>query len=110
MIEFFEYIAYLGATVLNYLENIGTFLEQIFVWLEVWLIKMKLASQLYFLRFSFLVAKALLEEIGFATLLTELFNKLPSEIRYWAHLFKYPEGIALYINCFTTAIVIRMSR
>ncbi|AUI86139.1 DUF2523 domain-containing protein [Vibrio azureus] len=110
MMEFFEYIANVWATIINYFENIGYFAAQFFIWVEALWIKMKLTAQLYMLRTSFLVAKTLLEDIGFATLFTELFNQLPLEVKYWAHLFKVPEGISLYVNCFTTAIVIRMSR
>lgn len=110
MYEFFDYMANVGATALGYLEGLPTFFDDFFVWLEVWWIKAKLSASLYFVKISFLVAKTLLEEIGFATLFVELFNKLPSEIRYWFTLYKVPQGFSLYVNCATTAMVMRMSR
>ncbi|TOK31674.1 DUF2523 domain-containing protein, partial [Vibrio parahaemolyticus] len=48
--------------------------------------------------------------IGFSALFSQLFNLLPSELRYWGVLFKVPEGMAIYVNCATTALVMRMSR
>ncbi|HHP0486565.1 TPA: DUF2523 family protein [Vibrio harveyi] len=110
MMEFFDYMANVGATVLDYMNNLDSMFDQFFVWLQVWWIKARLSASLYFVKISFLVAKSLLEEIGFASLFVELFNKLPSELRYWFNLYKVPQGFSIYANCATTAIVMRMSR
>lgn len=110
MFEFFQYIANMGDTILNYFSNAGSYFDQFFVWLQAWWIKMKFMVMIEFLRISYLVATALLDEIGFSSLFSDLFNLLPSELRYWGILFKVPDGMAIYANCATTALVMRMSR
>lgn len=110
MFDFFQYIANIGGTIVEYLEYVPTYFDEFRVWMEVQWIKIKLGFAIEFLRMSYLVATALLDEIGFSTLFSELFNALPSELRYWGTLFRVPEGVALYVNCATTALVLRMSR
>lgn len=110
MLDFFQYIANWGDTVLNYFEGLESYFDQFFIWLDIWWIKKKFEWAIEFLRISYLVATTLLEEIGFSSLFSDLFNMLPSELRYWGILFKVPEGMALYANCAATAMVMRMSR
>lgn len=110
MFDFFQYVANVGDTILNYLNDIGGYFDQFFVWLQTWWVKMKLVVAIEFLKVSYLVATNLLTELGFASVFSDLFNKLPSELRYWGNLFKIPEGVALYVNCATTALVMKMSR
>nr|WP_319534125.1 DUF2523 family protein [uncultured Vibrio sp.] len=110
MVDFFQYIANWGDTVLNYFENAPNYFDAFFIWFQTWWIKMKFMVTIEFLRISYLVATTLLEEIGFSSLFSDLFNMLPSELRYWGILFKVPEGMALYANCAATAMVMRMSR
>ncbi|EGQ8852978.1 DUF2523 domain-containing protein [Vibrio parahaemolyticus] len=110
MTDFFQLMANFGDTIYNYLTNMGNFFDQIMVWLQTWWIKMKLMVAIEFLKASYLVATSLLDEIGFSALFSQLFNLLPSELRYWGVLFKVPEGMAIYVNCATTALVMRMSR
>lgn len=110
MVEFFQYISNIGGEILAYFDSIPVFFRDLRVWWEVQWIKIKLAFAVEFLKMSYLVATALLDEIGFSTLFSELFNALPSELRYWGTLFRVPEGMALYVNCATTALVMRMSR
>ncbi|HCE4562131.1 DUF2523 family protein [Vibrio parahaemolyticus] len=110
MTDFFQLMANFGDTIYNYLTNMGNFFDQIMVWLQTWWIKMKLMVAIEFLKVSYLVATSLLDEIGFNALFSQLFNLLPSELRYWGVLFKVPEGMAIYVNCATTALVMRMSR
>lgn len=108
--EFFQYVAYFGDTILNYFESLSGYFDDLFVWLQIWWIKMKFMVTIEFLRISYLVATTLLNEIGFSSLFSDLFNMLPAELRYWGILFKVPEGMALYANCAATAMVMRMSR
>ena len=110
MYEFFQYITNMGDTILNYFNNAGSYFDQFFVWFDIWWIKKKLEWSVDFLRISYLVATTLLDEIGFSSLFSDLFNLLPSELRYWGILFKAPDGMANYANCATTALVMRMSR
>ncbi|EGQ8170575.1 DUF2523 domain-containing protein [Vibrio parahaemolyticus] len=110
MYEFFQYITNMGETILNYFSNAGSYFDSAFVWLQAWWIKMKFMVMIEFLRISYLVATTLLDEIGFSSLFSDLFNLLPSELRYWGILFKVPDGMAIYANCATTALVMRMSR
>ena len=110
MYEFFQYITNMGETILNYFNNAGSYFDAVFVWLQAWWIKMKFMVMIEFLRISYLVATTLLDEIGFSSLFSDLFNLLPSELRYWGILFKVPDGMAIYANCATTALVMRMSR
>ncbi|WED61182.1 DUF2523 family protein [Vibrio alginolyticus] len=110
MYEFFQYITNMGETILNYFSNAGSYFDAAFVWLQAWWIKMKFMVMIEFLRISYLVATTLLDEIGFSSLFSDVFNALPSELRYWGILFKVPDGLAIYANCATTALVMRMSR
>ncbi|WP_423841134.1 DUF2523 family protein [Vibrio mytili] len=110
MFEFFDYLVTFGSTVLNYFDNIDSYFDAFFVWLQYWWLKMKFWAAIKFLKISFLLATTLLDEIGFKTLFTDLFNMLPSELRYWGILFKVPDGVAIYMNCVTTSIIMRMSR
>ena len=95
MFEFFQHISNLGGEILSYFDNIPVFFQDLRVWWEVQWIKIKLAFAVEFLKMSYLVATALLDEIGFSTLFSELFNALPSELRYWGMLFRVPEGYML---------------
>lgn len=110
MVDFFDSIFGLFENLMNYFDGIDSYFEAIFVWLQTWYLKMKLHVKLMFIRTSYLVAVNLLSDLGFNTLLSELFNALPSELRYWATLFSFREGFSLYLNCATTAFVMRISR
>ncbi|MBL4829416.1 MAG: DUF2523 domain-containing protein [Aliivibrio sp.] len=110
MVEFYDSIYDIAATVLNYFENLGGFFTDFVVYMHVWYVKVQLRLKVMFFHSSYLVAVTLLKEIGFNTLFTELYNMLPSELRYWAGLFKLKEGFTLYINCAATALVLRLSR
>ncbi|EHU9451545.1 DUF2523 domain-containing protein, partial [Vibrio vulnificus] len=52
----------------------------------------------------------LLNDIGFNQMIATSFNALPSELRYYAFLFKIPQAISIYFNCLATAFVLRMTR
>jgi hypothetical protein len=110
MFEFFDYIADSAQMVLSYFANTDDYFTQFFTWLQVWYIKMKLTVSIMFLKVSFTVAIALLDEIGFNSFFSDLFNMLPSELRYYANLFRVPEGLGIYANCATTSLVMRLSR
>ncbi|WP_045414137.1 DUF2523 family protein [Vibrio owensii] len=110
MFDFFQYIADGMDTVINYFENTGSYFDQLMIWLQTWWIKAKLMVSVEFLRISYLVATSLLDDIGFSSIFSDLFNMLPSELRYWGNLFKVPEGMGVYVNCATTALVMRMSK
>lgn len=71
MFEFFQYIANMGDTILNYFSNAGSYFDQFFVWLQAWWIKMKFMVMIEFLRISYLVATTLLDEIGFSSLFSD---------------------------------------
>ncbi len=110
MIEFFDYVGTSFTTLINYLENIDVYFLDFFTWLQSFYIKMKLMSSIMFLKVSYSVATTLLDEIGFNSFFSDLFNMLPTEIRYYANLFRVPEGLGIYANCATTSLVLRLSR
>ena len=110
MVEFFQYIRDVGQTLHNALMNTGSYFDSFFVWLNVWWMGAKLKGSIYFLKIAYLTAVTLLNEIGFNTLFSDLFNRLPSELRFYAFAFKVPEGFSLWMNCATTSLVMRMSR
>lgn len=110
MIDFFNYLADVAQTFMNYLTNVDGYFDAFFIWLQTWYIKAKLSVSIVFLRTSYLVAIGLLNEIGFNALFSDLFNMLPSELRFYAFAFKIPEGVSIWMNCATTALVMRLSR
>ena len=108
--DFFQSIFNSVESISDYFNDMDSIFTSLMVWLNIWYLKLKLMSTIYFLKISFLVATTLLDEIGFSTLLVESFNQLPSEIRYWATLFKIPQGLSIYLNCAATGLVMRMSK
>ncbi|MCG7500065.1 DUF2523 domain-containing protein [Vibrio sp. Of7-15] len=78
-------------------------------YINLWYLKLKFSAQIVVLRISYETALLLLKEIGFNTMLETLFNKLPSELRFYAFEFGFVDGITLYFNVVTTAFVMRMS-
>lgn len=110
MFDFFDFISNTAETMLSYFDDSDSYFEEIFVWLQVWYIKMKLEISIMFVRTSYLIAVGLLDEIGFNSIFSDLFNQLPSELRYYGNLFKVPQGFGIWANCATTSLVMRMSR
>ncbi|MBP3140304.1 DUF2523 family protein [Aliivibrio fischeri] len=110
MFEFFSYIGNSFNALLTYFTNVDSYFFEFFTWLQVWYIKMKFMTSIMFLKVSYAVATTLLDEIGFNSFFSDLFNLLPSEIRFYANLFRVPEGLGIYANCATTSLVLRLSR
>ncbi|TKF60224.1 DUF2523 domain-containing protein [Vibrio kanaloae] len=85
-------------------------LLDLFSYIQIFIIKMKLKAELEFIKLSYNSAKILLNEIGFNEMLSSAFNALPDELRFYAFKFGFPQGLAVWANFFTTALVMRMSR
>ena len=110
MVEFFDYISNAINVIVAYFSNIDSYFFMFFEWMQMWYIKMKLMTSIMFLQVSYSVATTILDEIGFNSFFSDLFNYLPSELRYYANLFRVPEGLGIYANCATTSLVMRLSR
>ncbi|SON48620.1 DUF2523 family protein [Vibrio tapetis] len=93
-----------------YLLAIPDMFDDLLAHLHYWYIKGKLTFALFFIELSYNTAKVFLNEIGFNRLIETSFNALPDELRYYAFLFKVPDAITLYMNCLSTALVMRLSR
>lgn len=110
MFEFFDFISNSINSINNYFDIIDVYFQDFFVWLNIWYIKLKLEMSIYFLKISYHTAVALLDEIGFNYILPKLFNQLPSELRYYAHLFKVVEGLSVFLNLAATSMVMRLTK
>ncbi len=110
LMDILEPIANFGSTIVDFIAYIPEYFKQFFIYLNAWYVKVKFTFLIYSIEFAYETAQYLLAEIGFNELLQSLFNRLPSELRYYAFLFKIPEAISIYINCMATAFVLRLQR
>ncbi|ARC92169.1 DUF2523 domain-containing protein [Vibrio coralliilyticus] len=99
-----------GQTVIDFFSNAPNWFEQIFIYLNAWYVKIRLYMLIKYIEMSYRTAEFLLNEIGFAEFIISAFNALPSEIRYYAFLFKIPQAINVYFNFLATGFVMKMSR
>lgn len=99
-----------ATTIKDFFVYLFSSLENIFVYLEAWVVKVKFYFIIYSLKFTYEVASYLLEDIGFNALLTSSFNALPDEVRYYAYAFKLPQALSIYFNCVATAFVLKIQR
>lgn len=110
MMDFWQSIMDGMDSVVNFVTAAPSYFEQLVTYINLWILKAYLVIKVYFIRSAYLLAVALLDEIGFNVILSELFNALPSELRYYAFLFKIPDAISIYFNCAATALVMRLMR
>ncbi|GLO63657.1 hypothetical protein MACH09_41650 [Vibrio sp. MACH09] len=104
------YISDVGNTVFDFFQSIPDMFTQLLTYINYLFIKVKIYFLIKSIEMSFRVAQLLLEDIGFNLLVETAFNALPSELRYYAHLFGIPKALTLVGNCVGTALVMRISR
>lgn len=110
LLSLVQSISDFGQTLVDFFNHIPDFFHDIFIYLNAWIVKVKLYFLLMSLKISYETAQYLLNEIGFTQMVVTAFNSLPDEIRYYAFLFKIPQALTIYFNCMATGFVIKMSR
>lgn len=100
----------LGQTVVDFFNAAPSIFQEIVSYWQLLVMKAKVTSYLWWLQVSYNTAQILLNELGFNQLISWAFNSLNDELRYYAFLFGIPKAITIYINFFTTAFVMRMTR
>lgn len=110
LLDLMQSLGDIGQTVVDFFDNVPTWFEQTFVYLNAWYIKIKLYFLLVSLELSYKTAQYLLNDIGFTELVVQAFNALPSELRYYAFLFQLPQALNIYFTCMATGFVIRLTR
>ncbi|MGX1924979.1 DUF2523 domain-containing protein [Vibrio sp. NH-7] len=108
--SFIDWISLQANTVVGFFESIPVMMTDLFSYIQLFVIKMKIYFQIQFIQLSYNTAQLLLEEIGFNDLLAATFNAMPSELRFYAFKFGLPQGLSILANFFTTAFVMRMTR
>ena len=98
------------AFITDFFKAIPQMTLDLFSYIQIFMIKMKLKAELEFIKLSYNSAQILLKEIGFNDILSKAFNALPDELRFYAFKFGVPQGLAVWANFFTTALVMRLSR
>lgn len=99
-----------GQSVLDFFTAVPSWFEQIFIYLNAWYVKIKLYMLIKYLELSYRTAEFLLNEIGVTQFVISAFNQLPSEVRYYAFLFKVPQALSVYFNFLATAFVLKITR
>ena len=108
--SFIDWISFQMSFITDFFEAIPQMTLDLFSYIQIFMIKMKLKAELEFIKLSYNSAQILLQEIGFNDLLASVFNSLPDELRFYAFKFGFPQAIAVWANFFTTALVMRFSR
>ncbi|KJY87358.1 accessory cholera enterotoxin [Vibrio neptunius] len=99
-----------GQTVVDFFHAAPSWFEQIFIYLNAWYVKIRLVILIKYLELTYRTAEYLLNEIGVTQLIIDTFNALPSEVRFYAFLFKVPQAISIYLNFIATGFVIKITR
>ncbi|MGF1755819.1 DUF2523 domain-containing protein [Vibrio makurazakiensis] len=107
---FFDWVALQFQTFIDFIYALPDMASNLFSYLQLFIIKMKITLQIEFLKLSYSTAKLLLQDIGFNDLLVEVFNAMPSEVRFYSYAFGIPQGLTILANFMTTAFVMKMSR
>ncbi len=108
--DMFSWIFYYLDSLMDVWFNISGYFKEFFIYLDLWIVKAKLKFMLVSIKITYQVASTLLNEIGFTTLFQQLFNMLPSELRYWGVQFGLPKAVTFYMNCVATSLIMRLTR
>ncbi|CAH6804376.1 DUF2523 domain-containing protein [Vibrio sp. 10N.286.55.E10] len=108
--SFIDWISLQMSFITDFFKAIPQMTLDLFSYIQIFMIKMKLKAELEFIKLSYNSAQILLKEIGFNDILSKAFNALPDELRFYAFKFGVPQGLAVWANFFTTALVMRLSR
>ena len=108
--SFIDWISFQMSFITDFFKAIPQMTLDLFSYIQIFMIKMKLKAELEFIKLSYNSAQILLKEIGFNDILSQAFNALPDELRFYAFKFGVPQGLAVWANFFTTALVMRFSR
>ncbi|ROO77321.1 DUF2523 domain-containing protein [Vibrio crassostreae] len=108
--SFIDWISLQMAFITDFFKAIPQMTLDLFSYIQIFMIKIKLKAELEFIKLSYNSAQILLKEIGFNDILSKAFNALPDELRFYAFKFGVPQGLAVWANFFTTALVMRLSR
>ncbi|MCG9544801.1 MULTISPECIES: DUF2523 family protein [Vibrio] len=107
---FFNWISLQFQFIYDFFQSIPQMTMDLFSYIQLFVLKLKLKAELEFIKLSYNSAKILLEELGFNDILAATFNAMPDEIRFYAFKFGIPQGLSILANFFTTAFVMRMTR
>jgi len=110
LFDFIDWFSTQMSFVTDFFKSIPQMTLDLFSYIQIFMIKMKLKAELEFIKLSYNSAQILLQEIGFNDVLSRVFNALPDELRFYAFKFGFPQGLAVWANFFTTALVMRFSR
>lgn len=110
LMDLINSIGDIGQTVVDFLDFVPTYFQQLVAYINVWYIKLKLVGLIWTMQVYYATAQILLEEIGFTQAIASAFNALPDELRYYAHAFGLPRAISTYFNFLATGFVMKMLR
>ncbi|MCG3721385.1 DUF2523 family protein [Vibrio cincinnatiensis] len=110
ILDFLAFLSSVGDTVVAFFQNIPTYFKDFFVYLGAWSVKIKFMFFIFSISRSYEVAVFLLEDLGVTQMVAQLYNALPSELRYYLHLLGIPQALSIIFNCGATAFVMRIMR
>jgi len=80
--SFIDWISLQMAFITDFFKAIPQMTLDLFSYIQIFMIKMKLKAELEFIKLSYNSAQILLKEIGFNDILSKAFNALPD---HWHH-------------------------
>lgn len=110
ILDFLAYLSSVGDTFIEFFSFIPQYFEDFFVYLNAWYVKAKFKFFIMSLGLAYETAVFLMNDLGITQMVVMLFNQLPSELRYYLHLFGIPKALSIIFNCGATAFVFRMMR
>lgn len=110
MQDILNFFGSIGDNINEFFDSISLMFQQLIEYAHLYYIKSKISLMLYTLKLSTGTAQVLLNEMGFTELIANIWNQMPSEIRYYGTAFGIPDGINIISNCTATAFVLKMTR
>lgn len=89
-------------------DDIPTMLERFWAWLIVWLVKVKIYTQIELMKFSWNVAKVIIADLNIMSQITANMSLLPQDVRQAFVDMRLFDGINLILNAYVTKFVMRL--
>lgn len=105
---FSQVMSYLHSIADFFLVDLPAAIENFFVYIVAWLLKMKLEGILWSINFSMQIASKFLELVSFAEVVNTLLAGLPNDVRAIASQFAIFEALTMVIEAMLTKFIYGM--
>jgi|GEM_PF-3364962 len=93
-----------------FLDDTPNLIDRFFAWLFEWYVKAQLWAEYQTIKFVWPIAKQLIENFNFGTILNNQLAALPNDLRVAINIMQIPNSLNFLLNAYLTKFIINFIR